>query len=197
MAIINTLREKMGRLLVVVVGLAIVGFVLTDFLGSQSSILGNNKREVGQINGEPVSQEQYAILVDNLKRYYDVSTSNESTMQFLRDQAWQQMVRDIAFSKKLDQLGLEISTNERIDMVQGKNLSPTMNQFFMQRIGTTDVNSIKGYLQSLDFDLNEQFIFNNAERQAIVNRRMDKFTNMISKTEYVTLRRLREPTNLS
>jgi peptidyl-prolyl cis-trans isomerase D len=187
MAIINTLREKMGRLLVVVVGLAIVGFVLTDLLGPQSSILGNNKREVGEIDGEPISQEQYAVLVDNLKRYYGVSTSNESTMQFLRDQAWQQMVRDIAFSKKLDQLGLEISTNERIDMVQGKNISPTIRNFFTQRIGTTDVNSIKGYLQSLDFDVNEQFIFANAEQQAIVNRRMDKFTNMINKTEYVTL----------
>lgn len=191
MAIINTLREKMGRLLVVVVGLAIVGFVLTDLLGPQSSLLGSNSRDVGEIDGESISQEQYAVLVDNLKRYYGVSTSNESTMQFLRDQAWQQMVRDIAFSKKLDQLGLEISTNERIDMVQGKNLSPTMNNFFMQRIGTTDVNTIKGYLQSLDFDINEQFIFANAEQQAIVNRRMDKFTNMISKTEYVTLEEAR------
>ena len=187
MAIINTLREKMGRLLVVVVGLAIVGFVLTDLLGPQSSILGNNKREVGEIDGEPVSQEQYAVLVDNLKRYYAVSTSNESTMQFLRDQAWQQMVRDIAFSKKLDQLGLEISTNERIDMVQGKNISPTIRQFLQSR-GISSTDQIKNYLATyVAIDPNEQFIFANAEQQAIVNRRMDKFTNMISKTEYVTL----------
>lgn len=187
MAIINTLREKMGRLVVVVVGLSIMAFVLTDLLGPQSSILGTNKREVGEIDGESISQEQYAVLVDNLKRYYGISTSNESTMQFVRDQAWQQMVRDVAFSKKLDQLGLEISTNERVDMVQGKNISPTMQNFFMQRLGTADINSIRGYLQSLDFDPNEAFIFANAEQQAIVNRRMDKFTNLISKTEYVTL----------
>lgn len=187
MAIINTLREKMGRLLVVVVGLAIVGFVLTDLLGQQSSILGTNKREVGEIDGESISQEQYALLVENLKRYYGISTSDESTMQFVREQAWQQMVQDVAFSKKLNQLGLEISTNERIDMVQGKNISPAIQNFFMQRIGTADINSIKGYLQSLDFDPNEQFVFANAEQQAIVNRRMNKFTNLISKTEYATL----------
>lgn len=187
MAIINTLREKMGRLVVVVVGLSIMAFVLTDLLGPQSSILGTNKREVGEIDGESISQEEYAIIVDNLKRYYGISTSNESTMQFVRDQAWDQLVRDIAFSKKLEELGLEISTNERIDMVQGKNLSPTIQNFFMQRLGTTDINTIKGYLQSLDFDPNEQFIFANAEQQAMVSRRMQKFTNLISKTEYATL----------
>lgn len=196
MAIINTLREKMGRLVVVVVGLSILAFVAGDLLGPQSSILGTNKREVGEIDGESISQEDYAILVDNLKRYYGISSSDESTMQFVRDQAWDQMVRDIAFSKKLEELGLEISTNERVDMVQGKNLSPTIQNFFMQRIGTTDINSIRGYLQSLDFDPNEQFIFANAEQQAMVSRRMQKFTNLISKTEYATLeeakRRYRE-----
>lgn len=196
MAIINTLREKMGRLVVVVVGLSILAFVAGDLLGPQSSILGTNKREVGEIDGESISQEEYAIIVDNLKRYYGISTSNESTMQFVRDQAWDQLVRDIAFSKKLEELGLEISTNERIDMVQGKNLSPTIQNFFMQRLGTTDINTIKGYLQSLDFDPNEQFIFANAEQQAMVSRRMQKFTNLISKTEYATLeeakRRYRE-----
>ena len=196
MAIINTLREKMGRLLVVVVGLSILAFVVGDLVGPQSSILGTNKREVGEIDGESISQEDYALIVENLKRYYGISTSNESTMQFIRDQAWDQLVRDIAFSKKLEELGLEISTNERIDLVQGKNLSPTIQNFFMQRLGTTDLNSIKGYLQSLDFDPNEQFIFANAEQQAMVTRRMQKFTNLISKTEYATLeeakRRYRE-----
>ena len=36
------------------------------------------------------------------------------------------------FGNKLNELGLEIGTNERIDMVQGKNLSPSMQQFFQQ-----------------------------------------------------------------
>jgi len=187
MAIINTLREKMGRLVVVVVGLSIMAFVLTDLLGPQSAILGTNAREVGEIDGEAISQEQYALLVDNLKRQYGITTSNESTNQFIRDQAWNQLVSSIAFSNKLEELGLEISNNERVDIVQGKNLSPTMQNFFLQRLGTTDINQIRGYLQSLDFDPNEAFIFANAEQQAMSQRMMQKFLNMVAKTEYATL----------
>jgi len=187
MAIINTLREKMGRLVVVVVGLSILAFVIGDLVGPQSSILGTNKREVGEIDGESISQEDYAIIVENMKRSFGITTSNESTMQFVRDEAWNQLIIDIAFSKKLDQLGLEISTNERVDMVQGKNISPTIRQFFQQR-GLNTIADIQNYLANyVATDPNESFFFANAEQQAIVNRTRQKFINLISKTEYATL----------
>ncbi len=186
MAIINTLREKMGRLVVVVVGISILAFVLTD-LASNQNLFGAGARNVGEIDGEEISQEEYAQLVENLKRYYGITTSNDQTMQFVRDQAWNQLVSDIAFTQKLEQLGLEIGTNERVDMVQGKNISPTILQFFQQRIGTADPTAIRQYLQSIEFDPNEQYIFASAEAQAMGQRRMNKFQNLITKTAYATL----------
>lgn len=186
MAIINTLREKMGRLVVVVVGISILAFVLTD-LASNQNLFGTGARNVGEIDGEPVSQEEYASIVENLKRYYGITTSNDQTMQFVRDQAWNQLVSDIAFTQKLEELGLEIGTNERVDMVQGKNISPTILQFFQQRIGTADPTAIRQYLQSIEFDPNEQYIFANAEAQAMGQRRMTKFQRLITNTAYATL----------
>ena len=47
MAIISTLRDKMGKFLVVVVGFSIAAFVLGDILGPNSSIGGQNKNIVG------------------------------------------------------------------------------------------------------------------------------------------------------
>lgn len=185
MAIINTLREKMGRLVVVVVGLSIMAFVLTDLLGPQSAILGSNKREVGEIDGVSISQEEFAQNVESFRRQYNLP-SNDQSSQLARDQVWNQMVQSIAFSNKLEELGLEISTNERIDIVQGKNISPVMMQHFRSR-GVTTNDQIKQYLMSLDFDPNEAFIFANYEQQAMSDRMMQKFLNMISKTEYATL----------
>ena len=188
MAIINTLREKMGKLLVVVVGLSILAFVLTDLLSNNSSLFGGNSQFVGEIDGQEISQEDFANLVDNLKRYYGITTSNDGSLQFVREQAWNQLVRDIAFGNKLNELGLEISTNERIDIVQGKNLSPSMLQFFQQFVGATDQQSIKQFLSQLPaYGPEAQFYFANAEQQAMIQRREEKFTNLFAKTGYVTL----------
>ena len=57
MAIINTLREKMGRLLVVVVGISILAFVLTDLASNQN--LFGGARIVGEIDGEEITQEEF------------------------------------------------------------------------------------------------------------------------------------------
>ncbi len=185
MAIINTLREKMGKLLVVVVGFSILAFVLTD-LTQNSSFFGNS-RNVGEIDGEEISQEDFATMVQNAERSSGYPAGNPQIQQFLRDQVWNSIIADIAYSNKLDALGLEIGPNERIDMVQGKNLSPAMSNFFMQRIGSNDPNSIKQYLQSISIDPNEQNLFAYYEQQAMIQRRKEKFENMLRKTEYATL----------
>lgn len=186
MAIINTLREKMGKLLIVVVGLSIVAFVLGDLLGQNSSLLGNS-RNVGEIDGEEISQEDFAAMVQNAQRNAGYPSGNPQIMQFLRDQVWNSIIADVAYSNKLNELGLEIGPNERVDMVQGRNLSPEMGNFFLQRIGSNDPNSIKQYLASIEFDPNEQNLFASYERNAMVQRTIQKFENLLAKTEYVTL----------
>ena len=46
MAIISTLRDKMGKFLVFVVGFSIAAFVLGDILGPNSSFIGQNRNIV-------------------------------------------------------------------------------------------------------------------------------------------------------
>ncbi|WP_420388343.1 peptidylprolyl isomerase [Roseivirga sp.] len=187
MSIINTLREKMGRLLVVVVGFSILAFVLTD-LATNQNLFGGGARIVGEIDGEDITQEEFATMVDNYMRSYGYPTGNQQATQFAREQVWQGLISQTAFSNKLRQLGLEISTNERIDLVQGKNLSPVMQNFFNQSIGTTDPTQIKGFLATLDqYPAEYQVYFTNAEQQAMSNRQVQKFENMLLKTQYVTL----------
>ncbi|OEK06989.1 peptidylprolyl isomerase [Roseivirga misakiensis] len=185
MAIINTLREKMGKLLVVVVGFSILAFVLTDFLSQNSSLFGNS-RNVGVIDGEEVSQEVFATYVQNATAGYGATTPQFT--QLIRDNIWNSMVANTAYSNKLNELGLEIGNNERVDMVQGKNISQSMNDFFLRNLGANDVPSIKTFLSQLNlYDPRVQAAFANAEQQAMFERTIEKFENMLAKTEYATL----------
>ena len=49
MAIISTLRDKMGKFLVVVVGFSIAAFVLGDILGPNSSIGSQNNNIIHKL----------------------------------------------------------------------------------------------------------------------------------------------------
>ena len=64
MAIISTLRDKMGKFLVVVVGFSIAAFVLGDILGPNSTIGSQNENIVGEINENSRSNE-----LDKLELY--------------------------------------------------------------------------------------------------------------------------------
>lgn len=191
MAIINTLREKMGRFLVIVVGISIMAFVLTDLLGTRSSILGSDQTEVGEIAGESVSQEEFANLVESIKQNYMAQygvNPNEFLMQTIRNQAWEQMIAQIAYTQHFDEAGIVVSADERIDMVQGKNISPSvLQQFANPETGELDREFLNQVL--VNSDLNEQArvqwqIFENGLAE---NRRMVKFQNLLQKTNYVTL----------
>ncbi|WP_421977312.1 peptidylprolyl isomerase [Roseivirga seohaensis] len=191
MAIINTLREKMGRLLVVVVGASILAFVLTDVLSSRSSILGSGKQEVGEISGESISQQEYANLVESIKQNYMAQygiNPNEFLMQTIRDQAWEQLIAQIAYTKRFDKAGIAVSGDERIDMVQGKNISPqVLQQFADPQTGELDRQFLNQVLVNSDLDPQSRLRWQLFENSLAENRRMTKYQNLILKTNYVTL----------
>ena len=187
MSIINTLREKMGRLVVVVVGFSILAFVLTD-LATNQNLFGGGARNVGEIDGEEISQEDFSAMVDNAMRSYGYPSGNAGLTQYMREEVWQNLINQVAFSNKLQELGLEISDNERVDMVQGKNLSPVMQSFFSQYLGSTDQVAVRNFLANIAmYGPEAQFYFSNAEAQAINNRQREKFESLLLKTQYVTL----------
>lgn len=191
MAIINTLREKMGRLVVVVVGLSILAFVLTDLLGPQSSILGNNKQEVGEIAGETISQEEYANLVESIKQNYMMQygiNPNEFLMQTIRNQAWEQLIAQIAYTQRFDDAGIVVTQDERVDMVQGQNIAPAvLQQFSDPQTGVLDREYLNQVLVSSDLDVQSRIRWQMFENGLAESRRMTKYQNLLQKTNYVTL----------
>ncbi len=190
MAIINTLREKMGRLLVVVVGLSIMAFVLTDLVGPQSSILGNNKREVGEIAGEAIAQEEYANYVESIKNSYlqQGYPSSEALMQTVRDQAWDQLIFDIMYQDLYQSMGLTVTSDERVDMVQGVNISPIILQNFGDpSTGTVDRAGLTNYLANSNMSPEGRLNWAYLESQIASNRIRSKYDNLIFKTSYATL----------
>lgn len=153
MALIKKIREKSG----IAVGLVALGLGLFivggDLLGPSSVLLGNQKRDVGEIAGETISLEQFQQQEEQLKYNFVVNFNRNPTdaeMYSIRQQAWDFLIVKTAFQKEFDRLGIVVSDRELVDMVQGNNVRPEIRQAFTNpETGEFDRTRIQQYLQQL------------------------------------------------
>lgn len=186
MALMNTLRNKFGKIVVAAVAFAILSFVLADLLGPNSTLLGGNSTIVGEIAGQEVDQKEYNYRVELLKARY--GNPGESQMSFIRNAAWDALISDIAFKEEFKSLGLDVSNDELVDMVQGKNIDPGIRQQFTDpNTGEFDVNRIVATLSQIGQLPPEQRVqWESYEKDLKLGRLRVKYDNLMSLSNYVT-----------
>ena len=133
MAIISTLRDKMGKFLVVVVGFSIAAFVLGDILGPNSSIGNPNQNIVGEINGEEIDLVRFNSIFEQLSYNFSLNNGRSPNTQEIvgiRDQASEKLINDISYVDQYNELGIVVTDKESVDMVQGDNIHPMILEAF-------------------------------------------------------------------
>lgn len=68
MALIGTLREKLGAVLVGFIFVSLLAFILGDITANNSVLFNDNS--VGEINGHEVSLEEFQAAVDERRANY-------------------------------------------------------------------------------------------------------------------------------
>ncbi|MDN5204463.1 SurA N-terminal domain-containing protein [Fulvivirgaceae bacterium BMA10] len=189
MALINTLRNKMGKVVVVVISAAILSFILTDLLGPNSTILGNNSRNVGEIAGEDIPIDLYQAKIQQLERRYGGQIT-ENQRHSIRQTAWDGLISDIAFGKEFQKLGIEVSDDELFDMVQGKNMSAGIIQSFSDpqtgEFNKDQLVAYLNYLANLSVDHPDRVNWSQFENDLRTGRRRLKYDNLLVLSNYVT-----------
>lgn len=181
----------MGKVVVGVIAIAILSFVLTDLLGGQNSIfLNGNNRTVGEIAGESVDIEEYQKIVENMKINYRNNfgrSPGEAEERSLRNQAWQYLIVEKAFTKLFINAGIEVGTEELFDMVQGKNVSPDVQQLFVDpTTGLFDKRRLEQTLANLSATAQGRAQWADFERNLIPGRMRVKYDNLMVKTGIAT-----------
>lgn len=191
MAGLNTLRNRGGVIITIVIGIALIGFLLGDFLSTGGNNGSNTK--VGKINGTDISYSQYQNQVDYMTQIQEImtGTNNRSTDDYdqIREQAWEQLVTDYAYDPGFNELGLVVGDDEARDMIDGKFISPVIGQIFVNpQTGTFDQAMVKNYIANLDNDQsgNARVFWNFIENQMIQQRLMSKFLTIVEQGVFVT-----------
>lgn len=194
MATLEKIRTKAGLLVAIVIGISLAAFVLGDMLKSSSSMFRRNQMEIGEIGGESVQYAEFQKKLEELGDIYKQNTQqtqlDENSWVQVREQAWQSFVRKIVMVDVYKELGIEISSDELFDMIQGANLHPIIKQLFRnQTTGQVDRGAVVRFLKNLDNggvapEQRNYWLY--LEKQIVEEREQSKYSNMIGKGLYVT-----------
>lgn len=151
MALIGTLREKMGIGVVIFVFVAIAAFVLGDLFGNNSVLL--NDKNVGSIAGESISVEEYQQAIAERENSYIMQTGQQPgdrQMPSIRQQAWEMLIVKHAIESQFEKVGTTVTVEELEDMLYGKNVNPNIRQSFTDpATGQFDIQRVKSYMREL------------------------------------------------
>lgn len=76
MATLERIRSK-GVFLLIIIGLALLAFIIGDFLNNSSSILHKDRENVGEINGEAVKIQDFQAQIEQLTEVYKIEVGSE------------------------------------------------------------------------------------------------------------------------
>lgn len=193
MATLQKIRNRAGLLVAIIIGLALVAFILGDIFRSGSSLLRPQQLEVAEINGESIQYPDFQRQVEEMAEIYKMNTGStqldENIWVQVREQAWQNLVREIVMSDVYEELGLTVTADELFDMVQGKNLHPIIQQLFRNpQTGQVDKTAVLQFLKSLELNATAQqkayWLY--IEEQIKEERIQTKYNNLVRQGLYVT-----------
>ncbi len=136
MATLQNIRNK-GPLLIIVVGIALLAFILGDLLTSGSTFLGQARDRAFVVDGNVVTTQQYASKITEFEEFQKMvsgqSSLDENTSLQIREAVYQQMVREQLLNNQAAKLGLTVTKAEINDLVHGESISPILQQlpFFL------------------------------------------------------------------
>ncbi|MGQ9621352.1 MAG: SurA N-terminal domain-containing protein [Bacteroidales bacterium] len=202
MATIQYLREKAGVFVAGLIGLSLFIFVVSDFFGGGRSARLRQRKyyEIGEVAGERIMYQDYEQRIQSLQEIYKLSgttTFDEATMESIREQMWQQIIREKILNKKYNSLGIGVSTEELDELVLGNNPHAIVTQLFTDRqTGIFNRSFLINFLKATETDETAKKYWLFFENEIVVDRANTKFNNLIGKGLYVTSKQAEYENNI-
>ena len=123
MATLQKIRNH-GVLLLVIVGLAMLAFIMGDFINSGSSFFNRGRENVGEIAGHKVHYTEYESAKDQLTEVYKIESGrtdiNEELSTQIRNQVWQMLLMDYTLREQTDKIGMDVTADELSNLCIGE-----------------------------------------------------------------------------
>lgn len=186
MAILSSIREKTGLMLIVVLG-ATVAFIAGDSI--MSLLNGSGNQDIlGEVNGEEISSTEYDQVVNSYDR---LTQGNREQAQGL---AWQDLIFFKGWLPELEAAGIDVTreledeteTSEEFDYLQGATLHKYLLQQKQPGQSNEEFAEVIGQIMAQGPSNPSYSFIENQKEYYYVARLKDKFNSLFSQSAYVT-----------
>ncbi len=194
MAIIQKIRNKAGLLVAVIIGMALLAFILGDILTSGNLYLNKNRTNVAVVNGENITIDVFQQMIQEqeelMKMQMGVSSLDEQALNELRQRTWTDMIQGLLLDREFQRLGLSVSSDELFDMINGENPHPFIMQFFADpNTGQINRMALSQFLQQvneLEQDNTQKMFWLYLEDLIYKERKNQKYNTLLRQGLYTT-----------
>ena len=177
MVSLNTLRTQFGVVLSVVIGGALLAFILS--LKTEMGFSGNDP-EVGEVNGDEIHYSEFLAAYEDVKTQMGGDNFDYNQSAQAVSMAWQSLLTDRVFVPGFEKLGLTVVPAERKAMLQGELESGVYGSVFADpRTGVYDVAALTNFLAQAEGNPQMQQIWNLIDKQARIERVMNKYMDLV------------------
>ena len=132
MAVLETIRVKLGIFITVLIAVALLSFIIDPSTLQSVSSSMSSKFDVGEIDGKKISYTDFQADVDRFTTINEIitgsSVSNEETQISIRNAAWQSLIDKHLFIRNAKAAGLNVGEEEIVDILSGVIDSPVITQ---------------------------------------------------------------------
>ena len=157
MAVLEKIRVKLGIFISVVIALALLSFIIDPTTLQSVSSSMSSKYDVGEINGNAVSYQDFQKEVEDLTTINEIisgrSVQGEEQQAMIRNSAWQSFIEKYLFLKNARAAGLAVGEDEMLALTTtGEMVSPIIASVFTDESGNFSNERLVEFVQQIRND---------------------------------------------
>ena len=190
MAVLEKIRVRMGVFISVVIGLALLSF-LVDPSTLQSAIDSfSSKYDVGEMNGKSITYQAFQQKVDHYTSIQQILTGSssldEQATEMVQQRVWQDYMDEIVLFPAFAKAGVKLGSEELFDLTQGQEISPVLLQerIFLDENDNFSRERLVQFIQNMHSDPSgaAETYWNYLEDNMTQNQLYTKYLSMLSKS---------------
>ena len=163
MAVLETIRVKLGILITALIAIALLSFIIDPSTLQSVSSSMSSKYDVGEIDGKSISYTDFQADVDKFTTINEIltgsSVQNEQQQISIRNAAWQSLIDQYLFVKNAKAAGLNVGEEEMVDIISGDIASSVISQnpAFCDENGVFSKEALLQFISYIESDQTGRF----------------------------------------
>ena len=194
MAVLEKIRVKMGAFITALIAIALLSFVIDPGTLQSAMSMFSSKYDVGEINGEGITYQEYQQKVDYFTKIYQMSagtsSTDEQTQEAINNTAWQNEITDRVLVPAIKNAGITLGEDELYDLTQGANISPVLmsEASFVGEDGVFNKQRVVDFVQAIGQDASGQLAmyWNFLEDNIVKDQLFTKYLSLLEKSMYMS-----------